>query len=233
MVEFKQMPPSILGIGTVKNSQHILILWSFRLSFLLKGGLKNFSFKVFLHNDSGGALLDSKGNLIGINTAIFTQTGSFHLSLLCSHVSLLLFLLLKNFPPFYVAGTSAGVGFAIPASTVLKIVPQLIQFGKVSMLWTIHFDLHCSLYYSFFSLIQTCELHDPLRIWKFFLIYLRFKSIRLFELVWMWRLLQTWLQINSMFDMELLFFRYPFGVFGFSYQLMLPLFNCSIISLIY
>ncbi|XP_020597220.1 protease Do-like 8, chloroplastic, partial [Phalaenopsis equestris] len=26
--------------------------------------------------------------------------------------------------------TSAGVGFAIPSSTVLKIVPQLIKFGK-------------------------------------------------------------------------------------------------------
>ncbi|XP_010937127.1 protease Do-like 8, chloroplastic isoform X2 [Elaeis guineensis] len=52
--------------------------------------------------NSGGPLLNSKGNLIGINTAIFTQTG-----------------------------TSAGVGFAIPSSTVLKIVPQLIQFGKV------------------------------------------------------------------------------------------------------
>eukprot|EP00268_Persea_americana_P030097 TRINITY_DN29144_c0_g1_i3.p1 TRINITY_DN29144_c0_g1~~TRINITY_DN29144_c0_g1_i3.p1 ORF type:complete len:474 (-),score=81.03 TRINITY_DN29144_c0_g1_i3:320-1741(-) len=52
--------------------------------------------------NSGGPLLDSKGNLIGINTAIFTQTG-----------------------------TSAGVGFAIPSSTVLKIVPQLIRYGKV------------------------------------------------------------------------------------------------------
>ncbi|KAH9676438.1 protease Do-like 8 [Citrus sinensis] len=52
--------------------------------------------------NSGGPLLDSKGNLIGINTAIITQTG-----------------------------TSAGVGFAIPSSTVLKIVPQLIQYGKV------------------------------------------------------------------------------------------------------
>ncbi|KOM56756.1 hypothetical protein LR48_Vigan10g264800 [Vigna angularis] len=30
-----------------------------------------------------------------------------------------------------IAGTSAGVGFAIPSSTVLRIVPQLIQFGKV------------------------------------------------------------------------------------------------------
>ncbi|KAM7278478.1 hypothetical protein ACFE04_005612 [Oxalis oulophora] len=53
--------------------------------------------------NSGGPLLDSKGKLIGINTAIFTQTG-----------------------------TSAGVGFAIPSSTVLKIVPQLIQFGRVA-----------------------------------------------------------------------------------------------------
>ncbi|KAG2566667.1 protease Do-like 8, chloroplastic isoform X3 [Panicum virgatum] len=52
--------------------------------------------------NSGGPLLDSKGHMIGINTAIFTQTG-----------------------------TSAGVGFAIPSSTVLKIAPQLIQFGKV------------------------------------------------------------------------------------------------------
>lgn len=52
--------------------------------------------------NSGGPLLDSKGNLIGINTAIFTQTG-----------------------------TSAGVGFAIPSSTLLKIIPQLIQIGKV------------------------------------------------------------------------------------------------------
>lgn len=32
---------------------------------------------------------------------------------------------------FKYAGTSAGVGFAIQSSTVSKIVPQLIQFGKV------------------------------------------------------------------------------------------------------
>ncbi|CAH9067844.1 unnamed protein product [Cuscuta europaea] len=53
--------------------------------------------------NSGGPLLDSKGNLIGINTAIFTRTG-----------------------------TSAGVGFAIPSATVMRIVPQLIQSGKVT-----------------------------------------------------------------------------------------------------
>ena len=28
-------------------------------------------------------------------------------------------------------GTSAGVGFAIPISTVRRVVPQLIEFGKV------------------------------------------------------------------------------------------------------
>jgi len=52
--------------------------------------------------NSGGVLLDSRGNLIGINTAIFTRTG-----------------------------TSAGVGFAIPVDTVAKLVPQLIAYGKV------------------------------------------------------------------------------------------------------
>jgi S1-C subfamily serine protease len=34
------------------------------------------------------------------------------------------------------SGTSAGVGFAIPSSTVLKIVPQLIQLGRVRKITT-------------------------------------------------------------------------------------------------
>lgn len=42
------------------------------------------------------------GRVIGVCTAIFTNTG-----------------------------TSAGVGFAIPISTVRSVVPQLIEFGKV------------------------------------------------------------------------------------------------------
>ena len=40
--------------------------------------------------------------MIGVNTAIFTNTG-----------------------------TSAGVGFAIPIDTVSRVVPQLIEFGRV------------------------------------------------------------------------------------------------------
>jgi S1-C subfamily serine protease len=52
--------------------------------------------------NSGGPLLDSTGRLIGLNTAIFTPTG-----------------------------TSAGVGFAIPVDTVARVVPQLISSGRV------------------------------------------------------------------------------------------------------
>ncbi len=52
--------------------------------------------------NSGGPLLDSSGRLIGVNTSIIGP-----------------------------AGQSAGIGFAVPSSTVNRIVPQLIRFGKV------------------------------------------------------------------------------------------------------
>ncbi|HKB16651.1 MAG TPA: trypsin-like peptidase domain-containing protein, partial [Planctomycetota bacterium] len=51
--------------------------------------------------NSGGPLLDSSGRLIGVNTAIFSP-----------------------------AGTSAGIGFAIPVDTVNRIVPQIIRTGS-------------------------------------------------------------------------------------------------------
>ncbi|MDZ7620810.1 MAG: trypsin-like peptidase domain-containing protein [Patescibacteria group bacterium] len=51
---------------------------------------------------SGGPLLDSRGRMIGMNTAIASRTGE-----------------------------SAGVGFAIPVNTVLRVVPQLIKAGRV------------------------------------------------------------------------------------------------------
>ena len=51
--------------------------------------------------NSGGPLLDSAGRLIGVNTAIYSPTGS-----------------------------SAGIGFAIPVDTVNRVVPQLIRTGK-------------------------------------------------------------------------------------------------------
>ncbi|KAJ7974570.1 Protease Do-like chloroplastic-like [Quillaja saponaria] len=53
--------------------------------------------------NSGGPLLDSSGNLIGINTAIYSPSGA-----------------------------SSGVGFSIPVDTVGGIVDQLVRFGKVT-----------------------------------------------------------------------------------------------------
>jgi S1-C subfamily serine protease len=51
--------------------------------------------------NSGGPLLDSAGRLIGINTAIYSPSGA-----------------------------SAGIGFAVPVDTVIRLVPQLIKTGK-------------------------------------------------------------------------------------------------------
>lgn len=52
--------------------------------------------------NSGGPLVDLRGNLIGINTAIFTRTGGYQ-----------------------------GIGFAIPVNTVLNVAEQLIESGEV------------------------------------------------------------------------------------------------------
>ncbi len=52
--------------------------------------------------NSGGPLLDSAGRLIGVNTAIFSPSGAF-----------------------------AGIGFAIPVDVVNRVVPQLIQNGRM------------------------------------------------------------------------------------------------------
>lgn len=53
--------------------------------------------------NSGGPLLNTRGELIGMNTAIATSTGD-----------------------------NAGIGFSIPANTIQRVVPQLIQYGRVS-----------------------------------------------------------------------------------------------------
>jgi S1-C subfamily serine protease len=50
--------------------------------------------------NSGGPLLDSRGQLIGMNTMIFSNSGS-----------------------------SAGIGFAVPISIIQRLVPQLIRSG--------------------------------------------------------------------------------------------------------
>jgi S1-C subfamily serine protease len=51
--------------------------------------------------NSGGPLLDSSGQLIGMNTMIYSKSGA-----------------------------SAGIGFAVPVSTIQRIVPQIIKTGR-------------------------------------------------------------------------------------------------------
>ncbi len=56
--------------------------------------------------NSGGALVDANGNLIGINSAIYSPNGG-----------------------------SLGIGFAIPASIAKSIMEQIIQNGAVTRGW--------------------------------------------------------------------------------------------------
>ncbi len=56
--------------------------------------------------NSGGPLIDSAGRMIGINTAIFSPTG-----------------------------TNIGIGFAIPIDTAKKVVRELIEKGSYARAW--------------------------------------------------------------------------------------------------
>ena len=56
--------------------------------------------------NSGGALINENGNLIGINSKIFSRTGAYQ-----------------------------GIGFAIPSNLVVQTATQLIRFGKVKTMW--------------------------------------------------------------------------------------------------
>jgi len=56
--------------------------------------------------NSGGALIDTAGNLVGINTAIYSRSGG-----------------------------SLGIGFAIPASSAKQVMEQIIETGSVTRGW--------------------------------------------------------------------------------------------------
>ena len=56
--------------------------------------------------NSGGALINENGNLVGINSKIFSKTGAYQ-----------------------------GIGFAIPSNIVVQIVSELIQYGKIRTTW--------------------------------------------------------------------------------------------------
>ncbi|MDF1797458.1 MAG: trypsin-like peptidase domain-containing protein [Coxiellaceae bacterium] len=52
--------------------------------------------------NSGGPLINSRGQLIGMNTMMYSQTGGF-----------------------------SGIGFAIPSNTIMRIANQIIKHGKI------------------------------------------------------------------------------------------------------
>jgi serine protease DegQ len=56
--------------------------------------------------NSGGALVDANGNLIGINTLIFTRSGGYQ-----------------------------GIGFAIPVGLAKRVMEQIIETGTVTRGW--------------------------------------------------------------------------------------------------
>jgi serine protease DegQ len=56
--------------------------------------------------NSGGALVDIEGNLVGINTAIYSESGG-----------------------------SQGIGFAIPVSVARHVMEQIIEHGRVERGW--------------------------------------------------------------------------------------------------
>jgi serine protease DegQ len=83
------------------------------VSALGRTGLGINTFENFIQTDaainpgnSGGALIDAQGNLIGINTAIFSRSGG-----------------------------SMGIGFAIPVSTAKVVLDQIVKSGTVTRGW--------------------------------------------------------------------------------------------------
>lgn len=83
------------------------------VSGLRRSGLGINTFESFIQTDaainqgnSGGALIDTSGNLVGINSAILSQTGG-----------------------------SIGIGFAIPVSTAKLMMEQIIATGTVTRGW--------------------------------------------------------------------------------------------------
>ncbi|PPI86617.1 Do family serine endopeptidase [Candidatus Pantoea edessiphila] len=79
------------------------------VSGLKRNGINDNNYQNFIQTDaainrgnSGGALVNLKGELIGINTAIFTPDGG-----------------------------NTGIGFAIPSNTVKEVIKQIIDYGQV------------------------------------------------------------------------------------------------------
>ncbi len=83
------------------------------VSALGRSGLHINTFENFIQTDaainpgnSGGALVDANGDLVGINTAIYSRSGG-----------------------------SMGIGFAIPVSTAKTVLDQIVKSGAVTRGW--------------------------------------------------------------------------------------------------
>ncbi len=102
-----QVGDFVLAIGNPFGLQHTVT--SGIVSALGRRGISSDGYEDFIQTDasinpgnSGGALVDLSGKLIGINSAIFSNSGG-----------------------------NIGIGFAIPVNIAKSIMAQLIEFGEV------------------------------------------------------------------------------------------------------
>jgi 2-alkenal reductase len=79
--------------------------------------------------NSGGPLLNSRGEVVGINTAISTETGVFQ-----------------------------GIGFAVPARTLQRVIPDIIANGAVEYAWLGISSLSANLGYGLPALAEPLNL---------------------------------------------------------------------------
>jgi serine protease DegQ len=123
-IELKQLPAIMLGnVDSAKVGDVVLAIGNpfgvgqtvtmGIISALGRNNLHINHFENFIQTDaainfgnSGGALIDTNGNLLGINSAIYSQTGG-----------------------------SVGIGFAIPVSTAKTVMESIIKSGHVVRGW--------------------------------------------------------------------------------------------------
>ncbi len=101
----------VLAIGNPLNVGQTVTMGIISATGRNRVGLN--TFENFIQTDaainpgnSGGALINANGNLIGINTAMFSQSGG-----------------------------SQGIGFAIPVTLAVDIMSEIIETGKVTRGW--------------------------------------------------------------------------------------------------
>lgn len=101
----------VLAIGNPLNVGQTVTMGIISATGRNRVGLN--TFENFIQTDaainpgnSGGALINASGDLIGINTAIFSQSGG-----------------------------SQGIGFAIPATLAVSVMQEIISNGKVTRGW--------------------------------------------------------------------------------------------------